>query len=156
MADDIEELRTVAAYQFGPGAGRALFPDGDELSLTRTSSGRPRQVHAPAGRLATYGTDGRLRLGLAGGRRLHDDWPTRSDAYRVAVGDESVPYIREGRNAFAKFVVRADETIRPRDEVLVEHDDGRLLAVGRAELSAEGMLAFETGMAVSVREGASD
>lgn len=149
MADDIEGLRTVADYQFGPGAGEVLFPAGEELSVTQTSSGRPRQIHASAGRVATYGTDGRLRLGLAGGRRLQGAIET----YRVVVGSESEPYVRDGRNAFAKFVTRADASIRPRDEVLVEHTDGSLLAVGRAELSGEGMLAFETGMAVKVREG---
>jgi uncharacterized protein with predicted RNA binding PUA domain len=153
MGADIEMLRTVADYQFGAGAGKALFSDGEELSLTRTSSGRPRQVHASDGRVATYGTDGRLRLGLAGGRRLYEGWSGSENAHRVAVGSESVPYVREGRNAFAKFVLQADSAIRPRDEVLVEHD-GTLLAVGRAELAGQGMHDFETGVAVSVREGA--
>ena len=37
--------------------------------------------------------------------------------------------------------------------MLVEHYDGGLLAVGRAELSADGMSDFDTGMAVSVRDG---
>jgi uncharacterized protein with predicted RNA binding PUA domain len=151
MDEHIELLRTVADYQFGGGAGRALFPGGEQRSLTRTSSGRPRQVHAPDGRLATYGTDGRLRLGLGGGRRLREEWT--GGGYTVVVGAESVPYIRDGRNAFAKFVRQAGSAIRPRDEVLVVHD-GELLAVGRAELSGEGMLAFETGMAVDIREGA--
>jgi uncharacterized protein with predicted RNA binding PUA domain len=149
--DHTAMLRTVADYQFGSGAGAVLFPAGADLSLTRTSSGRPRQVHAPDGRIATYGTDGRLRLGLGGGRRLHREW-SGSRTYRVTVGAESVPYVREERNAFAKFVRRADSAIRPRDEVLVEHD-GELIAVGRAELAGDGMLAFETGVAVSVRDG---
>lgn len=150
--DDIELLRTVADYQFGAGAGSVLLPDEREQSLTRTSSGRPRQVHTPDGRVATYGTDGRLRLGLTGGHRLHKASTNGDAAYSVAVGAESVPYVEEGRNAFAKFVQRVDSDIRPRDEVLVVHD-GELLAVGRAELAGEGMLAFETGMAVYVREG---
>jgi uncharacterized protein with predicted RNA binding PUA domain len=148
MADDIAGLRTVADYQFGAGAGRVLFPEETELSLTRTNSGRPRQIHVPDGRLATYGTDGRFRLGVAGGHRLHES----HDGYRVVVGEESVPYVREERNAFAKFVTAADSAIRPRDEVLVTHD-GELLAVGRAELAGAGMHDFETGVAVSVREG---
>jgi uncharacterized protein with predicted RNA binding PUA domain len=146
-----DELRTVAEYQFGRAAGAALFPPDAELSLTRTSSGRPRQIYTGGGdRIGTYGTDGRFRLGLAGGRRLQDGLP--ENAYRVVVGDESEPYVREGRNAFAKFVQRADGAIRPRDEVLVEHVDGALLAVGRAELSGDGMRAFDSGMAVAVRE----
>jgi uncharacterized protein with predicted RNA binding PUA domain len=145
-----DELRTVAEYQFGQEASAVLFPPDGELSLTRTSSGRPRQIHTGGDRIATYGTDGRFRLGLAGGRRLQDGLP--GDAYRVVVGDESEPYVREGRNAFAKFVQRTDDAIRPRDEVLVEHADGALLAVGRAELSGVGMCAFDSGMAVAVRE----
>jgi len=145
-------LRRVANYQFGRGAGPALFPDDGEPDVTHTSSGRPRQVHGESGRLVTYGVDGRLRLGLAGGRRLQAalDPP----AYRVVVGDESEPFVREGRNAMAKFVQQFDPAIRPLDEVLVEHAGGDLLAVGRAELSGAGMGDFETGVAVRVREGA--
>jgi uncharacterized protein with predicted RNA binding PUA domain len=150
-ADGIEMLRTVGAYQFGAGAGTVLFPREGELSLTRTSSGRPRQAHAPGGRIATYGTDGRLRLGLEGGRRLSEEWS--ETAYSVVVGDESVPHIRAERNAFAKFVLEADSVIRPRDEVVVKHPERGVLAVGRAELSGLGMLDFETGVAVFVREG---
>jgi uncharacterized protein with predicted RNA binding PUA domain len=150
MADTIPQLRTVADYQFGAGAGAVLFPEELELSVTRTSSGRPRQIKGPDGRLATYGIDGRFRLGIEGGRHLHEE----HDGYGVVVGEESESYVRDGRNAFAKFVVSADEAIRPRDEVVVEHLDGSLLAVGRAELSGEGMLDFGSGVAVSVREGA--
>jgi len=148
---DLDDLRTVADYQFGAGAGAALFPPGEELSITRTSSGRPRQLHTAAGeRLATYETDGRFRLGMGGGTRLQNGLDDGTLA--VVVGDESEPFVREGRNAFAKFVTSADEAIRPRDDVLVEHTDGSLLAVGRAELSGAGMLAFGSGMAVYVRD----
>jgi uncharacterized protein with predicted RNA binding PUA domain len=40
--------------------------------------------------------------------------------------------------------------------VLVVHEDGSVLAVGRAELSGDGMCDFASGMAVKVREGAGD
>ncbi len=146
---EMGRLRTVADCQFGAGAGDILFPEGSELSLTRTGSGRPRQVYGPDSRLATYGTDGRLRLGLAGGRRLHEE--RSGGEYSVVVGEESVPYVTDGRNVFAKFVQSADSTIRPRDEVLVVHDE-EILAVGRAELAGRGMLAFGTGMAVDIRD----
>jgi uncharacterized protein with predicted RNA binding PUA domain len=153
MMDDSHRtfLQRIADYQFGRGVGETLFPAGEEMTVTTTSSGRPRQVQVDEGRLVTYGTDGRFTLGTAGGKRLQtvaDKTP-----YRVVVGDESEPFVRDARNVFAKFVDVADDGIRPRDEVVVEHEDGRLLAVGRAELSGEGMLDFETGMAVFVREG---
>jgi len=149
MASDIDALRTVADYQFGAGAGRALF-DG-EVVVQRTGSGGPQQIIADGERVVSYGTDGRFTLGVAGGLRLR---AALSDpAYRVVVGDDSEPFVRDERNVFAKFVREVDPAIRPGDEVLVEHDRGELLAVGRAELSAEAMLDFDTGMAVKVRDG---
>ena len=75
-------------------------------------------------------------------------------AYRVVVGDESEPFVRDGKNAFAKFVNSVDPAVRQGDEVLIVDGDDGLLAVGRAELSASAMEDFETGMAVKVREGA--
>lgn len=142
-------LRTLADYQFGRGAGRALFDDG--VVVRRTSTGRPQQVLADGVRLVSYGVDGRFTLGVAGGRRLHA--ALSPPAYRVVVGDESEPFVRDGANAFAKFVIGVDPAIRPGDEVLVVHERGDLLAVGRAELPAGAMREFGTGMAVKTREG---
>jgi uncharacterized protein with predicted RNA binding PUA domain len=143
-------LRRSADYQFGPDAGAALFPEDESLAVQRTSSGRPEQVHSDDGRLVTQGIDGRFRISPQAGRRLMDALP--APRHRVVVGQESVPYVREGRNAFAKFVSEVDTCLRPGDEVVVLHD-GALLGVGRAELSGDAMLDFETGMAVFVRHG---
>jgi uncharacterized protein with predicted RNA binding PUA domain len=172
---ELARLRHIAAYQFGAGT-ETLFR-GDE-GVQRTSSGRPRQVATAdeSRRIVSFGTDGRFTLGFAGGRRLQ---ALDAPANRVAVNAESVPFVAEGRNAFAKFVVGVDPGIRPGDEVAVVHggptvgtgvdldaadapeETGagaaeRLLAVGRAELPASGMVDFETGMAVKVRNGADE
>jgi uncharacterized protein with predicted RNA binding PUA domain len=152
-ADTVSDLRTVADYQFGAGAGDVLFPSGESLAIERTRSGRPRQVTADAGRLVTFTSRGRFTLGIEGGRRLHRGVP---DAYYVAVNGESDPYVREGHNAFAKFVRGVDPAVRPGDEVRVTSEDGGLLGVGRAELAATAMRDFETGMAVKIREGAGE
>ena len=151
---DRSTLRTIVDYQFGRGAGTALFPPDEPLRIERTTSGRPQQVHAEDGRLVSYGTDGRVTLGLAGGRRLQRALDPPS--YRVVVDDESEPFVRDGKNVFAKFVCAVDAVVRPGDEVLVVHEDGSLLAVGRAELGADGMTDFDRGVAVSVRESAPD
>ena len=158
-------LRTIADYQFGAGAGVALFPDEDGVQIKRTSTGRPQQLHArdapdsadadvdggpdPKQRLVSFGTDGRFTLGLEGGRRLQAALPR--PAYRVIVDDESEPFVRDGKNVFARFVRGVDPAVRPGDEVLVEHERGDLLAVGRASLAAAAIEDFETGMAVRVR-----
>ena len=157
MSPDLAALRTVADYQFGAGAGAALLPpDADPaLEISRSSGGRPRQVHAPdEGRLVSFGTDGRFTLGLAGGRRLRAalDPP----ACRVVVGEESESFVRDGANAFAKFVRTVDPAVRPRDEVLVVGGDDRLFGVGRAAMAAAAMAEFGTGVAVETREGDDD
>jgi len=148
--EEVPRLRRIADYQFGAGAGQALF-SGD-LEVTRSSSGRPVQVLAPEGRLVTFGGDGRFTLGIAGGERLRGSLPTPT--YRVVVNEESEPFVRDGKNAFTKFVLETDPEIRGGDEVLVVNDRDTLLAVGRAELDAGAIADFETGMAVKVREGA--
>ncbi|MFP8957237.1 PUA domain-containing protein [Natrialbaceae archaeon A-CW3] len=149
---DYGDLRTIADYQFGAGVGEALFPADESLRIERTTSGRPQQIHADAGRIVSFGTDGRFTLGLEGGRRLQGI--LEHPAYRVVVDDESEPFVRDGKNVFSKFVLEAGSEIRPGDEVLVVHERGDLLAVGRAELDGESILDFETGMAVNVRSGA--
>jgi uncharacterized protein with predicted RNA binding PUA domain len=172
-AEDLARLRVVADYQFGAGAGAALFPPGEDLAVRRSTAGRPRQVLAAPvqqgargtddgeggtdrrdrrARLVSYGTDGRFTLGVAGGRRLLGAF--ESPRMRVVVGGESEPFVREGKNAFAKFVRRVDPAVRPGDEVCVVGPDDGLFAVGRAVLPATGMVDFETGMAVKIREGA--
>ena len=147
-------LATVANYQFGGGAGAALFPDGETPTVRRSASGRPKQVIADAGRLVSVGNDGRFTLGLEGGRRLQSAFDR--PRCRVVVGDDSAPFVRDGKNVFAKFVQAVDSDVRAGDEVAVVHADGELLGVGRAELSAGAMAEFGTGMAVFVREGAAD
>lgn len=151
-ASGFADLRTIADYQFGAGAGAALFAEPEAIEIRRSTSGRPRQIIGPSGRLATLGQDGRFTLGFAGGRRLAAG--LEPPAYRVAVDAESEPFVRDGENAFAKFVTDVDPAIRPMDEVLVVDAAGDvLIGVGRAELSANGMQDFDRGVAVSVREG---
>ncbi len=148
----LAQLRTIADYQFGSGACDALFPADEPVTIKRTSSGRPQQVHGEDGRIVSFGTDGRFTLGIDGGRRLNAalDYP----AYRVVVDDESEPFVRDEKNVFAKFVVDIGPEIRPGDEVLVTHERGELIAVGTAQLAGSAIADFETGMAVHVREGA--
>jgi uncharacterized protein with predicted RNA binding PUA domain len=156
---DADRLRTIADYQFGARAGTALFPDGESPTVHRSESGRPRQILAEGAsgksaedtrRIVSLGRDGRLTLGLAGGARLLETF--ESPRCRVILGEESVPFVQEGKNAFAKFVTAADAALRPGDEAAVTYE-GELLGVGRVELPAAGMEDFDRGMAVKIRNG---
>ena len=145
------DLQTIADYQFGKPAGTVLFPTDDSIEIRRSRSGRPRQILAADGRLVSLTTLGRYTLGVEGATRLHR--ALKYPSYCVQVGEESEPFVRAGKNAFAKFVTDVDPDIRRGDEVLVVTSTDDLLGVGRAELNANGMQDFSTGMAVQIRHG---
>ncbi len=73
----------------------------------------------------------------------------------VKVQDDVSDFIAEGRSVFAKHVVDCDEEIRPEEEVVVIDGYDEVLAVGRAVLTGKEMKAFERGVAVRIRCGAS-
>ncbi len=66
-------------------------------------------------------------------------------------GEESVPYIRDGRNGMAKFVVDVDPELRALDEVIVVGPGDEFISAGRAELSPGEMMDFDSGVAVKTR-----
>lgn len=143
-------VQVIADFQFGKGAGQALFPEGCEVILSRT--GRVRQISLDGKRLATVrAKDGRFTLGIDGALRLLSALP--QPAYRVVVTEEVAEFIRQGKNTFAKHVISADPTIMAGDEVMVVDEEDGLLATGSAVLSGGEMLLFNYGVAVKVRQG---
>lgn len=135
----------------GDADGRA--PSGDRLRVEHSrKTGKLRRVHLDGEHiLSLRAGDGLWTLKAAGARILHAALP--APALRVEVEPDSVPFNRDGKSVFAKFVVGADGALRPGDECLVVGPDDDLAAVGRVLLTAEEMGDFGTGMAVQVREG---
>ena len=74
----------------------------------------------------------------------------------VRIQEEAVPFVLKGRSVFAKHVIDTDEDIRPPEEVIVVYGTNDVIAVGRAILSGSEMKAFEKGVAVRVRRGATE
>ncbi|XGI83915.1 PUA domain-containing protein [Halorutilales archaeon Cl-col2-1] len=144
---NLETAKTIADYQFGRKAGDVLFSEDSEF--TTSKSGRIRQVKEDGERIATLKNDGKFTLSFEGAQRLHEAF--EPPKLRVRFGDESIPYLEDGRNGFAKFVTDVDDEIRARDEVLVTGPDDELVTTGRAELSAVEMRDFDSGVAVLVR-----
>ncbi|MFQ5888038.1 MAG: PUA domain-containing protein, partial [Candidatus Hydrothermarchaeales archaeon] len=146
--DDNLKIRAMADYQYGKGAGDALFSDA-RAEFART--GRIRRIYSNNNiLLATVrASDGFLIPTRDGAKRLQKlEYPRN----RVIIEDEEVcEIVKEGKSVFAKFVKECDPEIRPYQEVIVVGKDDRLLASGKALLSGEEMLAFERGIAVKVR-----
>jgi len=99
-------------------------------------------------------TDGLLSLSIEGAKRIVQNAP-EAQCY-VTVRDDVSKFIARGGDVFATHVVKADDGIRARDEVIVIAGDRRILAVGRSVLSGEEMRVFKRGVAVKVRRGSFD
>jgi uncharacterized protein with predicted RNA binding PUA domain len=146
----LKRIRTIADYQFGRGAGVALFPDNVEFQLSTTK--RIRQILLDNNRIATVrAKDGMLTLSIMGAGKLHKfiGYPGR----RVVVNRDAAPFVAKGKTAFARHVTAVDPDIRAGEEVLVVDENDRLLATGKAVLSPPEMLSFKKGIAVDVRNG---
>jgi len=149
MISDLEKIRAIADYQFGPGAGDARFPEGVSITYSKTT-GRIRHIYQDGVLLASIRpSDGFLTLTIAGAERLIAG--LEKPRFNIVVSDIATPMVSRGRSVFAKHVVEASPEIRPGDEVVVLDRGGRVIAVGRALLSGDEMLSFNLGVAVRVR-----
>jgi 7-cyano-7-deazaguanine tRNA-ribosyltransferase len=144
-------IRATADFQFGPGAADALLR-GSISYVVSKNTGKVRNVLADGEHiLSLRAEDGLFTLKAAGARRLHQAFGRPH--LRIVVESDSVPFQRDGKNVFAKFVQDADPAIRPGDEVLVVSPTDELCAVAQSTMNRSEMRAFKRGVAARVREG---
>ena len=83
---------------------------------------------------------------------IASDIHSKTKKWRVVVDKEAVPFVKQGKNVFAKFVRDCDSDIRSGMEILVVDEKDNLLGSGRAKMCAREMIDFRRGLAVSVRK----
>lgn len=148
MDDALIKIRGTADYQFGKGMGTKLFPEDVKILYSR-NTGRIRYVLLEKERLTTLRpTNGLFSLSLVGAKRI-----AKHAKCTVTIRNAVSKFIAEGGDVFAAHIVMVDACVRARDEVIVTDEEGSVLAVGHALLSAEEMKAFKRGVAVKVRRG---
>jgi 7-cyano-7-deazaguanine tRNA-ribosyltransferase len=143
-----ELIKGISVYQFGSEAA-SLF---DNASISYGRTGKVRHLYQDDTLLATLRPmDGLFVLTIEGGQTLHAllPFPQR----RVIADEEAVPFIKEGKDLFSKFVVDMDRTLRAYEEVLIIDSDDTLLGVGKLLLSPEEVTVFKKGVAVQCRRG---
>lgn len=148
------KVRTIADYQFGVGVGAKLFPEEITIQLS-PRTGRIRYINLNGERLATLRpTDGLLSLSIKAAKTVAEKIPEAKCF--VTVKNDVAPYIAKGGDVFAVHVVRVDDEVGAKDEVIAIDEDRNVLAVGRTLLSSGEIRAFKTGAAVKTRHGAKE
>ncbi|XES76989.1 MAG: PUA domain-containing protein [Candidatus Bathyarchaeia archaeon] len=151
MENPLNRIRCIADYQFGQGTGDQLFPDDVEIQYS-PATGRIRYVNLNGERIATLRpTDSFFSLSVKAAAKLAKSKPDAQCF--VTVRQDIAKFVADGGDVFAAHVVAVDKEVHAKDEVIVKDEEGNVVAVGRAFLSAEEMHAFKVGVAVKVRHG---
>lgn len=154
MENAKDRVRSIADYQFGKGVGTKLFPENITIQLS-PRTGRIRYINLNRERLATLRpTDGLLSLSIKAAQTISQDIPEAKCF--VTVKNEVAPYIAKGGDVFAVHVVKVDDEVGAKDEVIALDEDRHVLAVGRTLLSSSEIRAFKTGAAVKTRHGSKE
>ena len=149
--DDLRKIKAIADYQFGVGAGEALFTGNINIEKSK-KTGKIRHIFDGKVNIVNMrASDSYLILSKEGAKRLHNTMPYPLN--RVVVNEDSEPFALEGKSVFSKFVVECDENIRANDEVLIVNEEDKLLAYGKSLLSAVEINNFQTGQAIKTRKG---
>ena len=147
---DIKRISAVADMQFGKNASEVLF-NGDIKLVKSKKTGKIRNIYCNEQHiLSMRASDGLFTLKIKGAQLLHNYF--KSPKLRVTVENDAVPFIKDGKSVFAKFVKDCDPKLLPLDECLIVDEKDNLLAVGRCLLNRAEMLSFSYGMAVKTRE----
>lgn len=147
-ADSRDTVKTVLEYQYGRGAEKIISKDVEIVHSK--STGRIRTVVKDGNLLGTLRAHDGLFIPTAyGAQEIMKHTP--AGTYCVKIEDDAVPFAKEGKSAFCKFVVDGDDKIRPGDEVFVTDDKGEFISCGTALMNSREMKSFEEGVAVKTR-----
>ncbi|MCE7741179.1 MAG: hypothetical protein GOP50_01855 [Candidatus Heimdallarchaeota archaeon] len=146
---DLKKIQSIADYQFGQGAGEALFSENIEIERSRGTN-RIRFIYQNKERICSFRVrDGFLVPSLIGGEILH-----KSDfGLKVVVNEDTEPFVRDGKTVFAKHIVEVDQQIAIKDEVIIINQKNEFLGIGTAKISGTMMKEMNIGVAVSTRKG---
>ena len=123
----------------------------DRLEFTFSKrTGRIKNVLLDNNLVVTLRTDGGLALTIFGAKLLRQSPNFRENC--VTVSNEVSEFISNGKSVFCKHVINCGNNVRVGSDVAVLDEDGNIIAVGRAVLSAKMIREFKRGVAIKVRE----
>ena len=148
--DPKDKIAMVFDYLFGKGTSSALPLDGLELTYSKRT-GKIKTISLDGSLIATFRPDGGVALTVFGAELLLKNQDFRQNC--VVISKAAAKFVAAGRSVFTKHVVSCGDRVRPGADVAVLDEEGKVVAVGKAVLSAKMMKSFKQGVAVKVREG---
>ena len=146
---ELRRLKAIADFQFGKGAGDALFSKNITIEKSRGTK-RIRFVFQNKIRICSFRPkDGFLVPSLLGGEILHKN----GFGFVVVISSEAEPFVRKGKTVFAKHVIEAAREISSKEEVIIINSNKEYIGIGTAKISGPLMLEMDRGVAVDTRKG---
>lgn len=147
---DLIRISSVADMQFGKNAGKE-FIQGKLKIVKSKKTGKIRNIFRNNKHiLSMRASDGLFTLKIEGAKILHSYF--KPPNLRVVIKNDAIPFVKEGKSVFAKFVEDCDKNLRPYDECLIVDKKDNLIAIGRCLLNKIEMEKFNYGVAVKLRE----
>ncbi|HEX32956.1 MAG TPA: tRNA guanosine(15) transglycosylase TgtA [Candidatus Aenigmarchaeota archaeon] len=139
--DDMTKIKTIARFQFGKGAEKFFY----DTKIVKGRTGRIRRILKNNEHYATLrASDGYLVLSSNAAKDM------MKIMKKVTVAEEAIPFVKQGKSVFAKFVVKSDE-VYAGEQVVIIDEKGEYIATGDAVLNWKEMLDFTRGVAVKTR-----
>ena len=135
---------------FGPNISSYVPVDKLDFTFSRRT-GRIKNILLDNNLVATLRTDGGLALTIFGAKLLLLSPNFKENC--VTVSNDVSEFISNGKSVFCKHVVNCGNNVRVGSDVAVLDQEGNVIAVGRAVLSAKMIREFKRGVAVKVLEG---
>ncbi|MHA2030320.1 MAG: PUA domain-containing protein [Candidatus Kariarchaeaceae archaeon] len=148
----LERIKAVLSVQF-PGLDSSNILNNIEIMLSRKTK-RIREVYDIENDSKTLlfvlrPNDGHFLPTLYGAQQIIN---TGYQGQRVIMNEDASQFIRKGKSAFCKHVLKVDDGIQPNSQVFLMDVDSNLLAVGTAIQPGYAMLKLKAGVAVKPRK----
>lgn len=148
---DEDKVRAIANYQFGYGTSDKIFEGNLKIEKSK-KTGKIRHIYDGKELLLNMrASDSYFVLSKEGARRLHKASPYPKN--RIIVNEDSVPFARDGKSVFSKFIIDCDPDLKAEQEVLIVDEKDELLAFGKSLLNYKEINDFSTGQAIKTRKG---
>lgn len=145
--DQVLKLKHTIDALFGNGISKYL-PKEIEITFSK-KTGRIREVYHNKKLLCTLRIDGGLAITPYFAQILMKSKKFRHNC--IEIDEDSKPFVQDGKSVFCKHVVLAGKNIMIGADVPVLYQD-KVIAVGRAIVNSEMMMALKRGVAIKVRD----